>query len=98
MLVMIDPGRSCTRKLKRKGCTANANIQSRKCRVANVDNIKLATVHNAVAGHVCNPTSFPLAENATESFTWDGPYIYMDDDCRAVFDVYYDECKPGESF
>ena len=94
----IDPTQSCTRKHKRHGCSANANVQSNQCRVPNVDNIQYATVHNAVAGHVCNPTSYPLAANATESYTWDGQYIYMDDDCRAVFNVYYDECEPGELF
>ena len=92
----IDPTQNCVRKHKRHGCAANANVQSNQCRVPNVDNIQYATVHNAVAGHVCNPASYPLDASASESYAWNGQYIYMDDDCRAVFDVYYDDCETGK--
>ena len=87
----------CTRdSIKRHGCTANAGEQSYKCKVPNVGNILYATVFNAVAGYKCNPATYPLAADAKDSYAWDGPYIYTTQDCRAVFDVYFDVCETGK--
>ena len=87
----------CTRdSIKRHGCTANAGEQSYKCRVPIVGEILYATVFNAVAGHICNPATYPLAADAKESYAWYENYIYTTTDCRAVFDVYFDVCETGK--
>ena len=103
VISLIEEGLVCTfGGWKRKGCSANANVQSVECTVPNVDNIVIATVHQIAAGGTgnfqCNAATYPLADDATYAFTWYKDVIYMSDGCRAVFNVGYDTCVVGESF
>ena len=99
LISLIGRGLVCTTKWKRHGCSANANIQSRECRVPNVGNILLATVHQLASvgtgNFRCNAAPYPLAKNAKFAFTWKDNIIYMTEDCRAVFNVAYEICVEG---
>ena len=93
---VIDTVKNCTEKVKRHGCTANAGVQSYRCRIPQVGEIKYALVHNEAAGYhhdpQCIPTSYPLLDNETSHYTWNKNFIYMGKFCRMVVDVFYDDC------